>query len=146
LNSSVRAASSGSAWIANGATACEKYLTPAVTAAILRTPPGHAQRADANSCNAYPIYIGLKVTSVAVFRQQLPLIAFAHPISGIGDAAFWNDAGAVSAVKGDRGCDISASFPGPRRSPAQRSRKSSARFAISCSRCRRPYPRGLQTV
>ena len=43
--------SSGSAWTANGATACEKYLTPDVVAAILRNPAGKPRRLDANSCN-----------------------------------------------------------------------------------------------
>ena len=37
----------------------------------------------------------------------------AHPISGFGDGAYWNGAGAFSAVKGhDRGCDISVIDPG----------------------------------
>jgi hypothetical protein len=37
---------------------------------------------------------------------------FSDPISGIGDAAYWNEAGALSAVKGDRMCDISVVIPG----------------------------------
>ena len=105
-------ATTGSPWIANGATACEKYLTPVVTAAILNAPPGHAQRTAPNSCSAHPIYITLKAASVPAFKQELPLIAGAHPIAGIVDAAYWNEAGAVSAVKGDRGCDISVIVPG----------------------------------
>jgi hypothetical protein len=103
----------GSAWTANGATACEKYLTPDVVAAILRIPAGHPRRLDANSCNAGPIYITLKVADIDVFRQELPRIFGAHPIGGIGDGAYWNGAGALSAVKGhDRGCDISVIDPG----------------------------------
>ena len=98
----------GSVWIANGATACEKYLTPDVVAAILRTPAGHPRRLDVKSCNAGMIYIFLKVADIDVFRLEVPRIAGAHPISGIGDGAYWNEAGALSAVKGhDRGCDIS---------------------------------------
>ncbi len=41
------AAGGGSGWITNGATACEKYLTPDVVAAILRDscrPPAAARR------------------------------------------------------------------------------------------------------
>jgi hypothetical protein len=103
----------GSAWTANGATACEKYLTPDVVAAILRNPAGHPRRLDAHSCNVGPIYISLIVADVDVFRAELPGIFQAHPIGGFGDAAYWNGAGAFSAVKGhDRGCDISVIDPG----------------------------------
>jgi hypothetical protein len=98
----------GNAWIANGATACEKYLTPDVVSAILVSPAGPAQRIDANSCHAGMIYITLKVADIDEFRLEIPRIAFAHPIAGVGDAAFWNQGGGFSAVKGhDRGCDIS---------------------------------------
>ena len=103
----------GSAWTANGATACEKYLTPDVVAAILRNPAGKPRRLDANSCNVGPIYISLKVADIDVFRAELPRIFQAHPIGGIGDGAYWNGAGALSAVKGhNRGCDISVIDPG----------------------------------
>jgi hypothetical protein len=106
-------AASGGAWIDNGATACEKYLTPDVVAAILRVPTGHPRGLDAHSCNVGPIYIALKVEDIAVFRQEIPRIYGAHPISGFGDGAFWNEAGAFSAVKGhNRGCDISVIDPG----------------------------------
>jgi hypothetical protein len=105
--------SSGSAWTANGATACEKYLTPDVVAAILRNPAGPPRRLDAHSCNVGPIYINLIVADIDIFRAELPRIFQAHSISGIGDGAYWNGAGALSAVKGhDRGCDISVIDPG----------------------------------
>ena len=101
------------AWIDNGATACEKYLTPDVVATILRSPAGQPHRVDAHSCNVGPIYITLKVADVNVFRAEVPNIYGAHPINGVGDSAFWNQAGAFSAVKGhDRGCDISVIDPG----------------------------------
>ena len=103
----------GSAWTANGATACEKYLTPNVVAAILSSPAGHPRRLDANSCMVGPIYVALKVADIDVFRQELQMIAGVHLIGGIGDGAYWNQAGALSAVKGhDRGCDISVISPG----------------------------------
>jgi hypothetical protein len=98
----------GNAWIDNGATACEKYLTHDVVAAILLSPAGAPQRVDAHSCHTGMIYITLKVADIDVFRPEIPRIAFAHPIGGVGDGAFWNEAGGFSAVKGhDRGCDIS---------------------------------------
>ena len=104
---SVNGATPGATWIANGATACEKFLTPEVVAATLPMPAGAAARLDANSCHTGNIYISLKIMSVDTFRRQLPLIAGTHPLAGVGDAAYWNGACAVSAVKGqDRGCDI----------------------------------------
>jgi hypothetical protein len=103
------ASAGANAWTANGATACEKYLTPDVLAAILRVPAERPQRVDANSCQLGMIYISLKVADIDAFRQELPMIAYTHPLAGVGDAAYWNAAGAVSAVKGhDRGCDIAA--------------------------------------
>jgi len=103
------AGSSGAnTWTANGATACEKYLTPDVVAAVLLAPAGKPQRLDAHSCHTGIIYIDLKVADIDVFRLELPRIAGAHPMAGVGNAAYWNQAGAISAVKGhDRGCDIS---------------------------------------
>ena len=103
----------GQVWANNGASACEKYLTPDVVAAILSNPAGHSHRLDAQSCeyqtdHSGSIEISLKVADIDLFRQELPRIALAHPMAGVGDGAYWNEAGAVSAVKGhDRGCDIS---------------------------------------
>ncbi len=107
------ASGSGHAWIVNGASACEKYLTPDVMAAILTVPAGHAQRLDDHSCHTGIIYISLKLADIDVFRQELKMIAGVHLLANVGDGAYWNEAGAVSAVKGhDRGCDISVISPG----------------------------------
>jgi hypothetical protein len=106
---------SGKSWTANGAAACGKYLTPDVVAAILVAPAGPAARLDTDYCHTGSIYIHLIVANLEVFRQEVPHIAFAHPIAGVGDAAFWNQAGALSAVKRpDRGCDISVVGPPPK--------------------------------
>jgi hypothetical protein len=103
----------GQSWADNGAGACEKYLTPDVVAAILLTPAGHPQRLDAHSCHLGIIYISLKAADVDVFRLELPRIAGVHLMAGVGDSAYWNEAGALSAVKGHaRGCDISVLVPG----------------------------------
>lgn len=98
----------GDNWTANGATACERFLTPDVLAATLQAPTGKPQRLDAHSCHTGIIYIYLKVADIDIFRSEVPRIAGAHPMAGVGDGAYWNEAGAISAVKGhDRGCDIS---------------------------------------
>jgi hypothetical protein len=52
-------------WITNGATACEKYLTSDVFAAILLGPPERPQRLDAHSCHAGIVYIDLEVADYA---------------------------------------------------------------------------------
>jgi hypothetical protein len=105
----------GTSWTANGASACENYLTPNVLAAILTMPAGPAARLDADYCHTSSIYIHLTVADVDVFRQEVPHIAFAHPMVGVGDAAFWNQAGAFSAVKRpNRRCDISIVGPPPK--------------------------------
>jgi hypothetical protein len=102
------AGTAGAQWIANGGSACERYLTADILAAILITPEGAPTKIDANSCHTGPIYITLNVNSVDVFKLELPRIVGVNLISGVGDMAYWNRAGATSAVKGkDRGCDIS---------------------------------------
>jgi hypothetical protein len=96
------------AWNANGATACEKFLTPEVMSAVLDDPSGAATKDGATSCHRGSIYIVLKVSTPSLLKQEIPRIAFAHAMTGVGDVAFWNPAGAVSAAKApDRGCDIS---------------------------------------
>lgn len=106
-------AATSSDWTANGATACERFLTPEVVAAILVNPAGKSRHKDATSCeytteHSGNIGITLKVANVDAFRSQIKRIAYAHPMAGVGDAAYWNEAGAVSSVKGSRGCDIEA--------------------------------------
>ena len=107
-------AANGQDWTTNGATACDKYLTSDVVAAILIAPAGHASRNDDHSCvfrgarGAGEIWITLNVQDIDVFRAELPRIIGTHPLSGVGDDAYWNAAGAISAVKGHkRGCDMS---------------------------------------
>ncbi len=98
----------GQSWTANGGSACEKFLTPDVVSEILSTSAAPMARLDATSCHTGSIYIHLKVADIDVFRPELKMIAGTHQIPGVGDGAYWNEAGALSAVKGhDRGCDIS---------------------------------------
>jgi hypothetical protein len=101
------AAANGQGWIANGASACERFLTPDVVTAIIVGSAGPAAPLDANSCHSGSIYITLRVEDVTSFKLKLPQIVGVHMMSGVGDLAYWNQAGAISAVKGhDRGCDI----------------------------------------
>jgi hypothetical protein len=88
-------------WTANGATACEKYLTPEFVSAVLGDPPEPAKRTGPNSCTTRSgsLYITLNTKDVNEFRRELPRIAGVHVMSGVGDAAYWNASGAVTAVK-----------------------------------------------
>lgn len=109
-NSASDGSSGSNEWVNNGAAACEKYLTPDVVPAILSKPEGASERVDAQSCRTTStpsIYIHLKVKTVDAFRRELPLIAGTHPLEGVGDAAYWNQAGAISAVRSpNRGCEM----------------------------------------
>jgi hypothetical protein len=99
-------AANASAWTANGASACQNYITPELAKAVLGSDAGPAQRDSAISCHAGDIYISLKVQDTDSFRQQLPMIAGVHPMSGVGEAAYWNGADAVTAVSRGRSCLI----------------------------------------
>jgi hypothetical protein len=98
----------GQGWVSNGSSACAKYLTPDILAAILTKPDGAAEKIDANSCHTGFVYISLAVNNVETFKLELPRIVGVNMMTGVGDLAYWNHAGAISAVKGhDRGCEIS---------------------------------------
>jgi hypothetical protein len=102
------AALDGQGWVSNGSSACAKYLTPDILAAILIKPDGAPEKIDATSCHTGFVYILLEVKSVDRFKLELPRIVGVNMIAGVGDSAYWNHAGTISAVKGrDRGCQVS---------------------------------------
>jgi hypothetical protein len=96
-------------WASNGATACEKFVTVDVMSAVLIKPSSGAPSKDgAKACHRGSIYVALSTGSVDAFKKNMDHVALATPMSGVGDAAYWTPAGAVSAVKApDRQCDIS---------------------------------------
>ncbi len=99
-------------WAANGGGACAKYFSPEFVGAVLGGSPEPAKVTSDSSCLSGMLYITLNSISAEQFRQQMPLIAFTHPISGIGDVAYWNEAGTVSSAKGQgRGCNIGVIVP-----------------------------------
>jgi hypothetical protein len=94
-------------WAANGGGACAKYFSPEFVGAVLGGSAEPAKVTSDSSCLSGMLYITLNSISAEQFRQQMPLIAGTHPISGIGDVAYWNEAGTVSSAKGQgRGCNI----------------------------------------
>lgn len=101
-------------WAANGAGACAKYFTPDFVGAVLGGSAEAAKVTSDSSCLSGMLYITLNSISAEQFRLEMPLIAGTHPISGIGDVAFWNEAGTVSSAKGQgRGCNIGVLLPNP---------------------------------
>lgn len=99
-------------WPANGAGACAKYFSPDFVGAVLGGSPEAAKVTSDSSCLSGMLYITLNSISAEQFRRRMPLIAGTHPISGIGDVAYWNEAGTVSSAKGQgRGCNIGVIVP-----------------------------------
>ena len=103
-----RAASSAAEWVANGATGCQKFLTPDVTSAIM-TKPGMFTTLSPQSCsykaNNGSIAITLTQTSMAAFAARQEFLADPKPLAGVGDKAVQHAIG-ILAIKGDRGCGI----------------------------------------
>lgn len=104
-------------WIANGSTACEKYLTPDVVAAILSNPAGQSKQLSAQACtyetsdNTGNISITLAAAGPEAFDRHQEFLADPHPLAGVGDKASRSLIG-IEAVKGqDRMCTIDAGGP-----------------------------------
>ena len=101
-------------WIANGAIACDKYLTPDVVAAILSHPAGQAKRLSGQACtfessdSGGSISITLSNAGPAAFDQYQQYLVDPRPLAGVGDKASTSLTG-IDAVKGnDRTCTIDA--------------------------------------
>jgi hypothetical protein len=112
-NASANAA--GSNWTANGATACDTYLTPAVVAEILKTPAGHGKRLSAWSC-AYETADGnIDITLMAVGTAGLDLdlknLPDPTPLAGVGDKAVRTMLGIEAAKGTNRMCNIDVMPP-----------------------------------
>lgn len=107
-------ASNGGQWIANGKTACDKYLTPDVTAKILANPAGQTNLRTAQGCRFEAadggggISITLTNGGPAAFEAMRQYWANPVALAGVGDSAVRTMTG-INAVKGrNRGCSIDA--------------------------------------
>ena len=112
---SASAAAAGSDWASNGATACEKYLTPDFLAQIFPKPEGHPEKLAGWSCSyetsdSSSINITLINAGPAGFEADQKNLSNPVPLSGVGDKAVNNMTG-VEAVKGNRMCDIGVMPP-----------------------------------
>lgn len=104
-----------SGWIANGATACDRYLTPDVVGRIFPKADGHAKRLSGQSC-AYetPEASSISITLMAAGRETFdtdPNTQGASPVSGVGDKAVRTMSG-VEAFRNGKGiCQIDVMPP-----------------------------------
>ncbi len=107
--------SAADGWVTNGASACEKYLTPDVIGAIFKSSSGQSHRSDSRSCTfeaAHPvnsdystINIYLREGGADIFDMD-PTTRNGTPLQGIGDKAVRTQEDGVQAVKGERICNI----------------------------------------
>jgi len=103
------AGGSGSEWKNLGATACAKYFTPAVNAALL-PGPGTPKTRNATSCTVETpggsIQLSLASEKVASFNAGAHFLPDTVALPGVGDRAL-QYAGGIAAWKApDRACTI----------------------------------------
>jgi hypothetical protein len=103
-------------WISNGATACDKYLTPDLVDQIFPNPAGHAKKLGAQGCSfETPDFASINITLSAggpsVFDAHQKYLTAPVPLSRVGDRAVRTATG-IEAVKGaDRMCGIDVMPP-----------------------------------
>ena len=105
----------GDSWVKNGASACDKYLTPDVIGAIFNAAGGQSHAQDAQTCifeaahqpnhDYSTITISLRDGGSFVFDGD-PTTKNGTAISGVGEKAVRTQEDGVQAVKGDHICDV----------------------------------------
>lgn len=106
----------GAYWIANGATACDTYLTTAVVAEILKNPAGHTKKLSPQAC-AYEtadfasISITLMPGGTTGLDLHMKYLADPVPLAGVGDKAVRTMIGIEAAKGADRMCSIDVMPP-----------------------------------
>ncbi len=109
-------AAAGSAWIANGATACDRFLTQDVVGQIFKNANGHSKQLSAQGCSfETPDFASINITLAAggpsVFNAHQKYLSDPVPLGGVGDKAVRTATG-IEAVKGqDRICGIDVMLP-----------------------------------
>lgn len=102
------------AWITHGATACDRYLTSDVVAAILTNPAGTTKTLSAQSCSyatsngGGTLTITLSNAGPAAFDDYQKYLTNPVPLPGIGDKASQSVIGIVAVKGADRNCSIDA--------------------------------------
>lgn len=103
------AGGSGGAWTSLGATACAKYFTPEVNAALLPGPSTSKTR-SATSCTVGTtggnIQLSLSSDNLASFNAGAKFLPDTVPLPGVGDRALQDAIGIVAYKAPDRVCTI----------------------------------------
>jgi hypothetical protein len=111
---SMQGGAAGSSWVANGATACDAYLTQSVTADILTHPAGQSKKLSPQSCtydttdDGGSISVTLANAGPATFDSYQQYLANPVPLAGVGDKASQSMIGIVAVKGNDRMCTIDA--------------------------------------
>jgi hypothetical protein len=107
------ASTAGGGWAANGATACEKYLTPDVVAAIWIHPGGHVKAGDDDHSCGYQsdnsgrsIAIMLANDGPDSFNGGYKYLVNPVPLANVGDKASLTANGVVAVNGDDRTCHV----------------------------------------
>ncbi len=120
LNTSAQAGTTaGGALVANGLSACEKYLTPDVIATIWSDPAGQSKAVDtgsprSKSCvyqsahSGQNIKITLTTDGPASFDAARKYLVNPAPLPNVGDKASLTGEGIVAVKGADRTCHIDA--------------------------------------
>jgi len=103
------AASSGGEWTSLGATACAKYFTPEINAALL-PGPGTPKTRSAKSCTVEAaggnIQLSLASENMASFNAGAKFLPDTVPLPGVGDRALQDAVGITAYKAPDRVCTI----------------------------------------
>jgi hypothetical protein len=101
-------------WIANGATACDRYLTQDLVAAILTNPTGATKKLSVQSCSysandsSANLTITLSQAGPAAFDEYQKYLANPVPLPGVGDKASQSLIGIVAVKGANRSCSVDA--------------------------------------
>jgi hypothetical protein len=111
-----QASSTGGIWIANGASACDTYLTPAVVAEILKDPAGQSKTLSPQSCSYKTrdfasISITLMGAGTTGLDAHMKYLTDPVPLAGVGDKAVRTAIGIEAAKGANRMCSIDVMPP-----------------------------------
>lgn len=99
-------------WSSLGATACDRFLTPDVTNAILSQPAGPAKRLSAQACSVDvsggSLSITLIVDGPAGFDAFTQNLTDPQPLAGVGDKALRHMIGIAAFKSPNMVCTIDA--------------------------------------
>jgi hypothetical protein len=100
-------------WVAQGAGACEKFLSPEVVATLFTQPGGVIRTTSPHACSfttadGGSLTITLSSAGPADFEEYQKYLGDPQPLPGVGDRASQSVLGVVAVQGADRHCSIDA--------------------------------------